>query len=233
VHAFLRHLADAGFDGAPRVVGMDDEGREVLTFIEGDVLAAGSTWRPGQPTPWPPWARTDECLAATARLLESFHDAASTFVPPDGAIWRQYHAPVLGHDEIVCNGDIGPHNTVYRNGLPVGFIDWDGVRPNHPLVEFGAAVWKYVPLGNDAYFEASDFPEAPSLAHRVAAFARAYGIHDRDGVRWALQQACQRSLEPARYWPITPAEGAVAFRFVAAELEWLDEVIDGLVADLD
>lgn len=53
VHAFLRHLERVGFDGAPRVRGTEDMGHEILTFIEGDVLAAGPGWQPGNPTPWP------------------------------------------------------------------------------------------------------------------------------------------------------------------------------------
>ena len=32
VHALLRHLEDAGFDGAPRALGFDDQGREMLTY---------------------------------------------------------------------------------------------------------------------------------------------------------------------------------------------------------
>src|SRR5262249_44596626 len=37
VHALLRHLEAAGFDGAPRVFGYDERGREVVEFIEGAV----------------------------------------------------------------------------------------------------------------------------------------------------------------------------------------------------
>ena len=45
VHALLRHLEDVGFAAAPRVVGsgLDREGREVLTFINGEFT---------QPGPW-------------------------------------------------------------------------------------------------------------------------------------------------------------------------------------
>jgi hypothetical protein len=78
VHAFLGHLESVGFDGAPRVLGIDDAGREIFTFIEGEVLAAGTAWRPGDPTPWPSWAQTEDCLVATAQLLRRFHDAAAT-----------------------------------------------------------------------------------------------------------------------------------------------------------
>ena len=232
VHAFLRHLEVVGFEGAPQVVGEDELGREVLTFIEGDVLA-DPAWRPGQATPWPEWAQSEECLTESAMLLRSLHHAASSFVPPTGAKWRQHDCPTLGHDEIVCHGDVGPHNTVYRGGKPVAFIDWDSIRPNHPLVEFGNAAWHYVPLGEDAYFAQSDFVEKPDLAARLALFAHEYGLTDRSPVIWALHQARQRSVEAAKYWPISPAEGATALRVVADQLEWLDDNIEALVSGLD
>jgi hypothetical protein len=38
VHALLRHLEHAGFDGALRVLGIDERGREVLTYVPGEVL---------------------------------------------------------------------------------------------------------------------------------------------------------------------------------------------------
>ena len=37
VHALLRHLEAAGFDGAPRVLGIDAKNREVLTYLPGVV----------------------------------------------------------------------------------------------------------------------------------------------------------------------------------------------------
>ena len=37
VHALLSHLHDVGFHGAPRPLGIDELGREVLTFIPGTV----------------------------------------------------------------------------------------------------------------------------------------------------------------------------------------------------
>ena len=233
VHSFLHHLETVGFDGAPRVVGTDEAGREILPFVEGDVLAAGPAWQPGQPTPWPAWARTEECLVATGRLLRRFHDAAASYVLPNGAVWRRDEVAALGAGEAVCHGDIGPHNTVYRSGLPVAFIDWDTIRPNDPIAEFGAAAWKYVPLGDDVYFDTSDFPTRPAVPHRLALLARAYGVHDRKTVRWALHQAKQRSVDTLRYFTITPAQGAAELRRVAAELEWLDSTVDDLVADLD
>ncbi len=232
VHAFLRHLEAVGFTGAPRVLGVDDAGREVLSFIEGEVLA-DPAWQPGRPTPWPAWAQSDDCLVESARLLRRLHQASASFVLPDNAVWRQHSCPVLGADEIVCHGDVGPHNTVYRGGISVAFIDWDQIRPNHPLVEFGIAAWHFVPLGNDAYFKESGFPVQPDLAARFTLFACEYGVVDRTEAAWALHQAKQRSVEAAKFWPISPAEGAAALRLTASELEWLHDNVKGLVSRFD
>src|SRR5260221_11641733 len=35
IHRLLCHLESAGFAGAPRFLGVDSRGREILTFIEG------------------------------------------------------------------------------------------------------------------------------------------------------------------------------------------------------
>jgi hypothetical protein len=230
VHAFLRHLESVGFDGAPRVVGFDDQGREVLSFIEGEVLM-DPAWEPGRPGPWPEFARSEECLVETGRLLARFHAASASFAPDETARWRQHDSPLLGEGQIVCHGDVGPYNTVYRGGMPVAFIDWDAIRPGDPIVEFGAAAWQYVPLGSDAYFAASDFGRTPDLSRRLRLFATAYGIDDADTVAWALHQARQRSVEAIKYWPLTPAGAAEALRRIADELDWLQAATPHLTAE--
>ena len=47
VHEFLRHLEAAGFDGSPRVLGIEGD-REVLTYIDGEVAVDP---QPGQEAP--------------------------------------------------------------------------------------------------------------------------------------------------------------------------------------
>lgn len=230
VHAFLDHLHAAGFTAAPEVVGIDAEGREVLTFIEGEVLG-DPLWRPGRPTPWPPNAQTEGALVTAGQLLGELHRAAASFVPAD-AIWKQYEWPGLVDGQIVCHGDIGPHNTVYRDGLPVAFIDWETIRPEQPLIEFGAALWHFVPLGSDDYFRISGFGATPPLAERLAAFAAAYGVTAPDDVLRALHQSKQRSTERFRYYPIGPGEGAQGLRQVADALAWLDDRVEALLAAL-
>src|SRR5499427_8547213 len=62
VHVLLEHLAAVGFEDAPRFLGTDDKGRDILSYIEGDVPAELS------------WHK-DEVLVAAAQLIRKFHDA--------------------------------------------------------------------------------------------------------------------------------------------------------------
>jgi aminoglycoside phosphotransferase (APT) family kinase protein len=115
VHALLRHLEGHGWPGAPRYLGTDAEGREVLSFVDGHVA-----WEDGQP----PEVGADESLAAVARLVRQLHDLTAG-------------SPLAGTAEVVCHNDLSPKNTVYRDtgqGLrPVAFIDWDLAAPGDRL----------------------------------------------------------------------------------------------------
>jgi len=56
VHALLAHLAAKNLPGAPRPLGFDDQGREVLTFMEGETVGSRKPWPAGR-TPRTPWTR--------------------------------------------------------------------------------------------------------------------------------------------------------------------------------
>lgn len=72
MHALLKHLYEAGFRAAPRPLGIDDQGREVLTYAPGTVM-----W-PGRLALLDPQPQ----LARVAHLIRDFHDAVQDFVPP-------------------------------------------------------------------------------------------------------------------------------------------------------
>ena len=44
VHALLRHLEARGFAGAPRVLGLDEQGREILTYLPGETVGTARPW---------------------------------------------------------------------------------------------------------------------------------------------------------------------------------------------
>jgi hypothetical protein len=77
VQAYLTHLRDAGFTSAPLPLGIDEQGREVLSFVPGEVHSH----------PIPPEAAGDEVLVALARLVRVLHEASAGWVPPPGAVW--------------------------------------------------------------------------------------------------------------------------------------------------
>jgi len=126
VHEVLRHLETVGFDGAPRVLGFDADGREMLSYIDGEV-------------PDGPSVRfSDERLASAAVLIRRFHDATAG-------------TTLAGGGEVVCHGDLGDHNTVFQGEMAVGLIDWDdGVAPGSRLCDFAHAAWCFAAVGEDA-----------------------------------------------------------------------------------
>src|SRR3712207_2187978 len=77
IHALLLHLEARGFDGAPRVLGRDPVGREVLSYLAGRTAPASLDN-----------LRSDDVLAAVARLTRCYHDVAASFVAPAGAAWQ-------------------------------------------------------------------------------------------------------------------------------------------------
>jgi hypothetical protein len=107
VAALLRHLEDKSFLGAPRFLGIDDEEREVLTFIEGETV--------GDSTAWPRWVYDPQTLDQVADWLLEFHEAVADFVPPADAVWR-FGQPWVDR-LIVGHNDAAPYNAVWRDGL--------------------------------------------------------------------------------------------------------------------
>ena len=220
VHALLRHLADAGFNESPRVIGIDEVGREVLTFMEGEV-ATDPTWRPGTPAYWPEWLRGVDTVTAHGILVRRLHEAAASFATDDDC-WRE-HQGRQGRDEFVGHGDLGPWNVAYRDGLPTGIIDWDHIEPITPVVDFGLAAWNFVPLGDDR------FPDVPQ---RLRRFCDAYGLSDADTVLVAVHHGRLKRAEHLRFWHRRPARSVGGLSNVSASLQWLDSHWDTLAAAL-
>jgi len=118
VHRLLRHFEASGWPGAPRYLGLDRQGREVLTFIPGHVAWDGQL------------RHSDAALVRVAELVREFHDLTAF----DG--------------EVVCHNDLSPKNTVYDAALmPIAFIDWDIAAPGRRIEDVAHACWQYIGLG--------------------------------------------------------------------------------------
>jgi hypothetical protein len=80
VHALLNHRHANGFTSVPKPLGLDDDGREVLTCLPGETA--------GTRTPWPGWVHDEQTLDQVARRLREYPDVAADFVPPPDAVRR-------------------------------------------------------------------------------------------------------------------------------------------------
>lgn len=165
VHALLGYLESVDFRYSPRVLGFDDAGREVLSYIEGDSGVAG-------------WAKvvSDEGLRRFARLLREYHHAVAGFRPAADSEWATCTgAPEPGG--IMCHGDFGPWNIVWKGEEPVGIVDWDFVVPSAPRHDVLYALEYSAPFRDDEEcLKWLRYPEPPNRRHRIEIFAEAYGL---------------------------------------------------------
>ena len=134
IFALFEHLHAVGFEGVPQPLGRDERGREVLSFIEGDVPIP----------PFPAWSMTDQALASVARLHRRFHEAAATFDASRFA-WSDELADPRG-GIVVGHNDICPENVVFRDGEAVAFLDWDFAAPGRQLWDVAAVMSMWGPV---------------------------------------------------------------------------------------
>ena len=125
VHRLLQYLAASGFTGAPRFIGVDDRGREILSFLPGDVPSDLGMFTGAQ-------------LDAAARLLRALHNATQ-------------HSELRGGSEVVCHGDASPCNAVFKDGLPYAWIDFDAASPGTRSEDLGYAAWLWLDIGEDEW----------------------------------------------------------------------------------
>jgi hypothetical protein len=158
VHALLNHLHAVGFTAAPRALGIDDRGREVLSYVPGEAA------HPGRPDV----LESDRGLVRVGRLIREFHDAVAGFVPPPEPRW-QVLIPADG-TEIIGHHDLAPWNLVVGDRWV--FIDWDTAAPGTRLWDLAYAAHGFVPLSADPQRSRRD------AAARLGLFVDAYGLDD-------------------------------------------------------
>ncbi|WP_369822006.1 phosphotransferase [Pseudonocardia sp. EC080619-01] len=159
VHAFLRHLHDVGFGRVPRPLGIDDDGREILTYLPGAVVHPGHDHLLDPP----------RALTEIGKLIRAFHDASAEFTPPAEARW-QVVIPDVGA-ELIVHHDLAAWNLVRsRHGWYL--IDWDTAAPGTRLWDLAYAAHSLIPLSADPGWARPD-PEV-----RLRCLVDAYGLDE-------------------------------------------------------
>ncbi|MBM7661049.1 tRNA A-37 threonylcarbamoyl transferase component Bud32 [Bacillus mesophilus] len=203
VHKLLQHLENKGFTYAPRFLGFDEKGREILSFIKGE---AGNY-------PIKAYMWSNEVIKEIAKILRHYHDAVSDF--PVSTDWK----PMDGtpdNIEVICHNDFAIYNIIFNHEKPVGIIDFDVAAPGPRIWDIAYTLYTCVPLsrlyhtesGEAVYYNPSY--DAIHKKQRVSLFFESYGI---DGLRENYLEIVLQRLEGlCNYINRKASEGEIAFQ---------------------
>ncbi|WP_425360507.1 phosphotransferase enzyme family protein [Candidatus Tisiphia endosymbiont of Ceraclea dissimilis] len=168
VHNLLDHIRSEGFLSAPKPVGFDNSGREIVSFLKGEV----SNY------PLSNNAASIKALTSAASLLRKYHDASQNFlikVVSDEKCWQ---LPSRHPKEVICHGDFAPYNVVLNGEQAVGIIDFDTCHPGSRLWDVAYALYRWVPLTNPN--NKDGFGSIDEQIIRACLFCQAYGLAEKD-----------------------------------------------------
>jgi Phosphotransferase enzyme family len=223
VHALLRYLSGR-VPGIPEVLGHDDQGREILSYLPGTVIDVDAErLNPAQ-------------ISSVVRWTRCFHQAASGFAHPGP--WRFF--PVA-EPTLIAHNDIAPYNVCFDGDEIAGVFDWDLAGPSSALLELAFIAWNCVPLWEDIGAEraasrleliASAYAEPPDRPGASAAHdATAADVADFDAVTIlrAVPGRIQTMLDGI---PVAAAAGdqGMVNLMAAGEPQRSQLSLDGLVA---
>jgi thiamine kinase-like enzyme len=168
IHELLQHVRAKGIDWVPESLGIDSKGKQVMTYIEGDV-----------PHNMPDWIYEEGVLKEIARRLRQWHDATEDF-RFHKAKWLMENDEV---QEVICHNDFAPYNCVFNNKKFVGLIDFDVCSPGSRLWDIVYTAYRFIPLlpvnEIEHYCEVSPFSKEEML-RRLQIFLEEYSCGEKD-----------------------------------------------------
>lgn len=189
VRRLLDHLAKEGVAGVPRWHGIDEQDREILDYLPGEV---GNY-------PLSLDVRSETALVTAAQLLRSLHDSTVMLVSELTEGWQ---FPSLEPVEVICHGDFAPYNCVFRDRQAVGVIDFDGARPGPRRWDLAYALYRFAPL-TDLVNE-DGFGDVEQQAYRARLFLDAYGCSAEE------RRSAMEAVVPRLRWLVAFMRDAAA-----------------------
>ena len=168
IHKLFKHLEDKGFSYAPKFLGIDEKGREILSFIEGE---AGNY-------PLKEYMWSNDVLMEIAKMLRLYHDSVSDFPFDDS--WHSIDNTPQPF-EVLCHNDFAIYNIIFNHGRPKGIIDFDVAGPGPRLWDIAYTLYTCVPLSRFYLTETGEKVYYHSLLHanrikqRIRLFFESYG----------------------------------------------------------
>ncbi len=189
IHNLLKYLETQGFEGTPRFIGLDEKGREILSFIPGEV--------PGNDYPnCKPYVWSDRALLVAARFLRNYHDVSRKFLQT--ALESKWVNPYVDERqyEVVCHNDAALYNFVFRDELPVALIDFDMASPGPCLWDIAYTLYTAVPLSSfePELHTSSTIAYIPQIHarnrhRRINLFFGSYGIEVPEDIKeWVIKR---------------------------------------------
>jgi hypothetical protein len=223
VHALLRHLEEAGFDGAPRALGFDEHGREMLSYLPGET--AGGRF------PWPQWSFTDVILTQVGQWLRRLHDVTADFVPPADERW--FAGRTMEPGLVIGHQDVAPYNAAVLDGdMLVGFFDWDTAGPSTREFDLAFAALWWVPLCPPAVAEGLGFHDSADRSRRLHLLLDAYGYDgDRHAFGGEIVQRARRQAAVMREMADAGNQAAIALLPVAGYIDQSATEVEALPGD--
>ena len=163
----LAHVRAQGVTWVPEPLGTDEQGRDVWSFIAGEVIHDQ-----------PAWLWSTEVLTVVAKRLREWHDATASFERHRDDVWWW---PGKRPAEVICHVDFAPYNHVFRERAFVGAIDFDICYPGPRLWDLAYTAYRYLPLmphlseavDDGATWDRTDFLPA-QIEERIHVFLDAY-----------------------------------------------------------
>jgi len=222
VHALLRHLEYAGVDGVPRALGFDEQGRQMLTYLPGEVI--------GDSISWPAWAYADSTLVQVGQWMRRIHDATAVFMPPRDERW--FTGRTMQPGWIVGHQDAAPYNAVMDGDRLVGFFDWDTASPSSrdDDLAFSALLW--VPLTAVNADEQSGSHDVRDRSRRLHLLLDAYRYDgDRRAFGAVIVRRARRQAGVIRGMADAGDRAAIALLRIARRLEQSASYVEALSGD--
>jgi len=186
VHELLTYLEQVGYPNSPRYMGIDEQGREILSYLEG--VVPGNDYPDIDMYMW-----SDETLVELARLLRSYHDATAGFIP---SVQSTNEYPELSLHEVACHNDAALYNIVFKDNQPVGLIDFDMAGPGPRIWDIAYTLYTSIPLSSfspseedRAVVQYKREDHAAIRRRRIELFFHSYGMDvPIDLNRWVISR---------------------------------------------
>lgn len=181
IHELLEHLRHNGFYSAPEPLGFDDEGREIVSFIEGDISNYPLSHN----------ASSIKALVSSALLLRNFHDASQSFLVDLTSEEKCWQLPARYPQEVMCHGDFAPYNVVLDGEQAIGIIDFDTCHPGPRSWDIAYALYRWCPFTNPQNKDGFGYIE--EQIKRARLFCQSYGLSNEK--RLALTDLMMKRLQ--------------------------------------